>query len=316
MKRKVILFGTLAIATVSLVSCGNDENVMPEAGGSKAEFSASINGTAKTRAFDRTWNKGDAIGIYGTSGGKAYANVCYTTAEGNGYFAPKGDPIYYQDNSEVTFTGYYPWTDLQGATSVTADTRLQASHKQFDFLWAQAKGSKAAPNVAFTFHHQMAKLVLTVKKGADVSFGEVKEAVLGLEGFRHEGSFDVATGTAGATGNEGEMWQFANSGETTWNAPQQQDASAETVSYTLIFFPQAFDAPLEFAATLEGRQTFSAALDFTAANGSAGDKDAKNQWVAGRQYNLGVTLHKTGITVDGCTIAPWNEAEAGNVDAQ
>lgn len=302
----------MAGLALSLAACGNDEQAGTD---TAAGFTASIGAERNTRAAGTAWDKGDAIGIYGTSGGNAYANVCYTTAEGNGDFAPKGDPIYYQDDSEVTFTGYYPWTDLQGTTSVTADTWLQASQKQFDFLWAHAKGSKAAPNVAFTFHHQMAKLVLTVKKGADVSFDEVKEAVLGLEGFRHEGSFDVATGTAGATGNEGVMWQFANSGETTWNAPLQQDASAETVSYTLIFFPQEFDAPLPFYATLKGRQSFSAALDFSAANEAAGGLK-KNRWVAGRQYNLGVTLHKTGITVDGCTIAPWNEAEAGNVDAQ
>ena len=27
----------------------------------------------------------------------------------------------------------------------------------------------------------------------------------------------------------------------------------------------------------------------------------------GRRYNLTVTLHKTGITLDNCTIMPWDE---------
>ena len=31
---------------------------------------------------------------------------------------------------------------------------------------------------------------------------------------------------------------------------------------------------------------------------------------------MGIVLNKTGITVEGCTIAPWEEVNGGNVDAQ
>ena len=149
-----------------------------------------------------------------------------------------------------------------------------------------------------------------------MGYDEVKNAVLSLEGFKREGSFDVITGETEATGNPGVMWTFANNaGNAAYNAPFVADATAGTVAYTLILFPQAFDAPLPFSAELTGAQTFSAVLDFTAANRNAGDTAPKNEWVAGRQYNLSVTLHKTSLTVDGCTIAPWNEANGGNVNA-
>ncbi|MGN0299758.1 MAG: fimbrillin family protein [Lachnospiraceae bacterium] len=69
---------------------------------------------------------------------------------------------------------------------MSADTRVQSGQKAFDFLWAQATGSKANPNVAFTFAHKMAKVVITVKKGADVSFEEVKTVKLSLNGFLHD----------------------------------------------------------------------------------------------------------------------------------
>ena len=111
-------------------------------------------------------------------------------------------------------------------------------------------------------------------------------------------------------------WTFAgNTSETGYNAPLSKDDAAETVSYTLILFPQEFSSPLPITATLTSMQSFSATLDFTAANVDAGDTDAKNEWVAGRQYNLSVTLHKTDITVDGCTIQGWDEANGGNVNA-
>ena len=216
----------------------------------------------------------------------------------------------------MTFTAYYPWTNLAAdATTITADTRAQASQSDFDFLWAQQTGSKASPNVQFVFTHKMTKLVLTIRKGDGVSFQEVQDAVLSLRGFKYNGTFNVTDGTATATGdNLTADWTFAgNSTETGYNAPLSKDDAAETVSYTLILFPQEFSSPLPITATLTGMQSFSATLDFTAANVDAGDTDAKNEWVAGRQYNLSVTLHKTGITVNDSTIQGWEEADGDDV---
>lgn len=163
----------------------------------------------------------------------------------------------------------------------------------------------------------MAKVVLTIKCGADVSYEEVKDAVLTLDGFKHQGSFNVTTGTAEATGNESVMWLFAGNAEADVknNAPFSNDDEKQTVSYTLIFFPQTFDAALPFTAELTGKQSFTAGLDFTGANAKV-DEVAKNEWVAGRQYNMGVVLNKTGITVEGCTISPWEEVDGGDIDAQ
>ncbi len=309
----------LGAAALAFAACSNEEEAMVTDGPVAAQVTASIGAERNTRAAGTAWDKGDAIGISGTTGDKTYTNVQYTTT-GGGLFTVV-DPvqaIYYQTDDEATFTAYYPWEALaDGATTISADTWAQADQKKFDFLWARAKGKKAAPNVAFTFAHKMAKVVLTIKKGADVSYDEVKEAVLSLEGFKHEGTFDVTNGYASATGNSSVMWEFANSADNpAWNTPTiVRDDEKQTVSYTLLFFPQEFDVPLPFSATLKGSQSFSAALDFSAANEAAGGLK-KNRWVSGRQYNLSVTLHKTGITVDGCTIAPWNEADGGNVDAE
>lgn len=320
MRAKTILMATLAAAV--LTACNNDENNVIDTGSSQATFTAAIDGQVNTRAYDRTWEAGDAIGISGISGGITYTNVQYITdsdgTSGNFTVGTQGNEIYYQDDNPVTFTAYYPWANLAAdATTITADTRAQASQSDFDFLWSRQTGSKASPNVQFIFAHKMAKLVLTFRKGDGVSYREVQDAVLSLGGFKNNGSFNVTNGTATATGdNLTADWTFAgNSTETGYNAPLSKDDAAETVSYTLILFPQEFSSPLPITATLTGMQSFSATLDFTAANVDAGDTDAKNEWVAGRQYNLSVTLHKTDITVDGCTIQGWDEANGGNVNA-
>lgn len=317
MRTKTFLLGAFAI--IMLTACSNDENGVIDSPVSKAAFSATIDGPV-TRAFNQTWDPGDAIGISGTSGTKAYTNVAYqTTGNGNFTVVTDGKEIYYQDNQPVMFTAYYPWNDLQGKTFIDADTWLQADQKTFDFLWAQAPGSKADPTVAFTFSHRMAKVVLTIKTGADVSLDEVKAAVMSLGGFKHTGKFDVVNeGKAEATDNGTGLWQFShNTGENgKYNAPMTVEENAKTVSYTLIMFPQAFGKALPITATLPDKQTFEAELDFTAANEHAGDTNPQNEWVAGRQYNLSITLHKTDIEVKGCTIEEWKPADGGNVDAE
>ena len=319
MRAKAIFMATLAAAV--LTACNNDENNVIDTGSSQATFTAAIDGQVNTRAYDRTWEAGDAIGISGISGGITYTNVQYVTdSEGtNGNFRVEtsGNEIYYQDDNPVTFTAYYPWANLaSGVTTITADTRAQASQSDFNFLWSRQTGSKASPNVQFLFAHKMAKLVLTIQKGNDVSYQEVQDAVLSLGGFKYSGTFNVTDGTTSTADDLATGWTFAgNTSETGYNAPLSKDDTGETVSYTLILFPQEFSSPLPITATLTGMQSFSATLDFTAANVDAGDTDAKNEWVAGRQYNLSVTLHKTDITVDGCTIQGWDEADGGNVNA-
>lgn len=309
MRKETFLVCSLAFAT--LVSCSSDEAMSPEVGNGKVEFCATINGQPLSRAYDRTWEVDDHIGISCVSGEKNYANVDYKHSGGGNFaVATPGEEIYYQTADEVTFTAYYPWNDLQEATTNTADTWIQSKQKQFDFLHATATGKKAQPNVAFAFNHKMTKLVLTVKKGADVSFEEVNAAKLMLDGFKHEGVFDIATGEAKATGYESTMWEFAGNSEEKYNAPKTENAD-ESVTYTLILFPQTFTDKLPFTATLTGKQSFTADLDFTAANSDTG----KNEWVAGRQYNMSVTLHKTAITVEGCTIVGWEEKPGGNFDA-
>ena len=318
MKKYLILSAALLLA---MTACNNGE----EATGNSAEdtpvsFTASIAGQQTSRAFNQTWEKGDKIGISGTSGTVAYTNVAYETKNGDGNFAivEGGTRIYYQTTDPVTFTAYYPQTTLaDGVTTISADTREQSAQNNFDFLWAQGTGRKSAKNVAFSFTHRMAKLALTIKAGAGVSYEEVKAAKLMLSDYLYKGTFDITTGTAIAEAETtAEYKQFANNteAEAAYNAPSIIDEEGKTVTYSLILFPQGFTTKsMTFGAELA--QTLSVSLDFTTANTAAGDSDAKNELIAGRQYNLSIMLNKTEATVTGCTISKWEEADGGEFSA-
>lgn len=307
------------MAVVFIASCTNDENGCENSDNGQAEFSATINGT-ETRAVNAQWEANDLIGISGASASKVYSNIAYKTASANGNFSvvTSGTEIYYLDDNAVNFTSYYPRTDLAaGETIIDADTKKQSDQKSFDFLFAKGTGSKASPAVAFAFSHKMAKLALTIKKGANVSYDEVKKAVLTLEGFKAQGTFNTADGTTATNNNETTLWDFANNtNDSAFNAPLTKDDAKETVTYSLIVFPQEFSKSLPIYAKLTGAQTFGATLDFTVANRNAGDNTPKNNWVAGRQYNLSVTLNGTGLSVNGCDISDWTQANGGNYNAE
>ncbi|MDE7118796.1 MAG: fimbrillin family protein [Bacteroidaceae bacterium] len=295
-----------ALAIMTLAGCSNEDTDTEVTNRQDTpDFTATI-ADVQTRAFDQSWESGDEIGISGAN----RTNVCYHTESGNGNFAVKkyGDQIYFQHDGATAFTAYYPWNNLNGgATTIEADTRAQANQKRFDFLWAQASGKKEFPKVAFTFAHKMAKVSLTVKPGNGMSYDEAKKARLSLNGFRHTGSFNVTDGNT--TVKDGsEAWTFTN-------FAHFNDAE-RTVTFSFIFFPQTLNK-LEFLAELElagsNMHSLRAEIDFTAANREKDGPAAKNEWVAGRQYNLSVTLNKTDITEVECAINPWNEVKGDEI---
>lgn len=303
-----------ALALITLSGCSNLDNELDtEVRKDYPDFTASIVGV-ESRAYDYTWESADEIGISGAN----RINVRYVTTGGDGSFKVKtaDEQIYFQDEGETLFTAYYPWNELVGSSSkINADTKEQSQHKQksLDFLWAKASGKKDSPNVNFVFAHRMVKLSLTVKPGNGMSFDEVKAASLSLGGFRHTGSFDTADGIASVDAGESvNKWTFTGG-----IAPVAISDADKTATYSFIFFPQKFDNPLELMAELDlpgdTGYTLRANIDFTSANSKKDNAAARNEWVASRQYNLNLTLHKTAITLNECVITPWNVVNGDDI---
>lgn len=303
---KNIINGALAILTLAACSSDVDRPDKTEMTDCP-DFTAYI-GDATSRAVDNRWEAADEIGISGAE----RTNVCYLTEDGNGVFTVKtsGDQIYFPNDNETTFTAYYPWSVGIGANSVIdTDTRQQTRQKSFDFLWARASGKKSQPSVAFNFAHKMVKLVLTVKTGNGMSFDEAKTAILSMEGYGHAGMFDVSNGIAAIDGDAAkEKWVFAGADKNV----SYITTGENSLVCSLILFPQVLEAPLTFSADFSSH-SLMAKVDFTSANSTQDGTDARNEWVAGRQYNLTLTLHKTEITLENCTITPWTVIEGDDI---
>lgn len=297
----------MTVALLScLAACSNDEAEQINKGQDNAAlFTGSIE-KIQSRAYDQTWDSNDRIGISGTSGDETYTNICYFH-KGDNTFEADNKKIYYQNNESVIFTAYYPWDEsLTASTTITADTHNQIDQKKFDYLYATAQGDKRTP-VNFVFDHKMAKLVLIVKAGADVTYSDVENAVCSLANFLHQGTFDRTSGATVPTGDASARWTFANNtANVNYNTPTIEKKKADgAIVYTLILFPQTFPSAngnLSFTATTDGNG-FSADIDFSRVSGNGGENALK----AGKQYNITINLNKTSVSVGESTISPWEE---------
>lgn len=271
-------FLTIILAVTLLTACSSDETGMLD-GARQATFSARI-GNGASRASGTEWTVGDAIGISGVSGSKTYSNVEYSTGVADGNFAPVGDAIYYYDSDPVTFTAYYPYTADGGI--ISASTVDQSVKSSFDFLWAQASGSNATPDVHFTFAHRMAQINIVFTNGNDV---DLSDLTFSIDGLVLDGTFDTATGEAKAA---------ENSTAASLTSTLTTDSKA-----SLIVFPQTADN-LTVTANAEG-QTYKCVFSLGTLN-------------SGSNYNVSIAVSKNEMTVTDCTIIPWGDG--GNVNAE
>lgn len=313
-------FFIIATVATMLAACSNDENEINN-GPVEARITAGIDGPA-TRAIDQSWSLGNTIGVMVKTAANSdmvtlYRNVKYTVgaAGTSGTFtAATGKGIFFQDASEeVTFAAYSPYqasadaATLPGSngTVIGVNTKTQidqAMQETFDYLFASgATASKKAPTVEFSgehnFKHQMARLILVLKTSETDGFtaDQVFNGTYKLGGLKHDGTFNVTNGTATATGGEVSDWNITSNYKEDGNP-------ANTRTYTMILYPQNTGKALAFSATIAD-QTYTN----TTAIHPALD--------AGTSYTYTITMKKTGLTVSGCTINPWNPGIGGSGDA-
>ena len=277
-----------------LTACSNEDmtdNLLQEP--VEARVSASI-GSMATRAYDTTWENGDAIGIIG--GG--YTDIRYVHSNGSWTVDDASGPIFFQTPDKVNFTAYYP----QGAE--TADITITAGQQstvpdeqtgftpqsQIDFLYGTGTGGVSTDcKIDFSFTHRMSRLVLNFIAGSDVDLADLSEYT--LSGLSMTGSFNTATGDAKATDTASDL---------------TMDATGITSS-SLILFPQAVtEATLKVVL---GGQNYTATLTFPKANAVQGLE-------SGYSYTYNVTIKKDGLIVSKADINEWGEGGEFSINAE
>ena len=311
----------MAAAILTLAACNNDEEFTDNSPAA-AEITAGVSSPA-TRAIDDQW-EADEIGVMVTDAPTSnmeelYKNVKYTTTSQTtsaNFTAAEGEGIFFQDASEtVTFAAYAPYQPseadaLPGTNGVifrsTETQSTRESQKAFDYIFASgAISSRANTTVSFTgsnaFAHKMARLIIVLNTSTTDGFSaeEVKNGAYTLEGLNHSGTFNVTTGEAKADGTPApaEGWSLTDHSLGTY------DDTQKTKTFSSILYPQTYTS-LTIRAVIAG-QTYTAALD----------EIEDNTLVSGYSYTYTVTVKKTGLKVESCTIIPWTEGGSYNGDA-
>ena len=283
MKTRFFAFAALAL---TLAACNNDNENLND-GPVAAQFIADITPATRVNSGGTDWTDGDRIGITGAG----FINIPYVRESGQ--FVPEDKTIYFNDTETRTFNAYYPYQSDGGTVSVS--TAADKQGPGIDFLFASgATGNTHNPTVSFTgdhaFHHRMSLIKFTFKAGDGLIFNETEPAGYTLEGLKHEGTFDTATGTTAVT-------EAAES-------PITMQLGGATTSQVIIL-PQGVTTSLDLTVSFNG-------LDYTTTLPNPSKPEA-NQFSAGYAYTYNITLSNKGITVEEPEITPWEPGDSNNV---
>lgn len=288
MKTRFFAFAALAL---TLAACNNDNENLND-GPVAAKFTADIYESVSTRVNqDGTdWTDGDCIGITGAG----FINIPYVRESGQ--FVPEDKTIYFNDTETKTFNAYYPYQSDGG--TVTVSTAADKQGTGIDFLFASgATGNTHNPTVSFTgdhaFHHCMSLIKFTFKAGDGLSFNETEPAGYTLEGLKHEGTFDTATGTTAVTAAS--------------ESPITMQLGGATTSQVIIL-PQEVTSSLNLKVSYNG-QSYNAQLKLPAT-------PTANFYTAGYAYTYIVTLNNKDIEVSDPTINPWESGDSNDASAE
>lgn len=290
MKTRFFAFAALAL---TLAACNNDNENLND-GPVAAQFIADITPATRVNSEGTDWTDGDRIGVTGAG----FTNVPYKRE--NGKFVTDGTVIYFDDTETHTFHAYYPY-QAEGGT-VTVSTAADKQGTGIDFLFASgATGDTHNPEVSFTdktdkggpdnsFQHCMSLIKFTFKAGDGIIFNGMEPADYTLDGLKHEGTFDTATGTTAVT-------EAAES-------PITMQLGGATTSQVIIL-PQEVNSSLELKVSFNG-------LDYTTTLPNPSKPEA-NLFSAGYAYTYNITLNNNGITVEEPEITPWEPGDSNNV---
>ena len=210
----------------------------------------------------------------------------------NGKFVTDGTTIYFNDTETHTFHAYYPY-QADGGT-VTVSTAADKQGTGIDFLFASgATGDTHNPTVSFTgdhaFHHCMSLIKFTFKAGDGLIFNETEPAGYTLEGLKHEGTFDTATGTTAVTAAS--------------ESPITMQLGGATTSQVIILPQEVTTSPGLSVAYND--ETYTTTLP----------QPSTGKFDTGYAYTYTITLNNQSITVESPEITPWKAGDSNDASA-
>lgn len=294
MKKQAFICALLA--TVLLPGCSEDGENTPQPTDGRVALEATSGIRMNTRAYDKTWEAGDAIGIYMLNGDAAdgNGNRKYTTArkaENGSFEAAEGQTLYLPVNgTKRDFVAYYPYREtLADGNVYTVDVSHQTPQKDIDLMGAaKVTGKdKLNPKVAFVFTHKLVKLDITIKAdGTSLTDAELAGTTVSISNQQTAATYNVVTG--------GEATVTAG-------AAKEIDLHTDGLKAEGIVLPAASteDMVLTFTVPKLDNQKFS---------WSVNSATKSKEFEAGSKYLYTITIGKAGVEVSS-KVEDWT---AGN----
>ena len=287
-------FSAVALATLLLTACQNDEETMQ----TDTRVALQVTSGIQTRAYDDQWEENDGIGIFGSTQGdaptQAYSNVRYVTKSGNGTFTPDGTTIYLPtDDSYLDFVAYYPHTTSLTADGIYAvDVTNQSIQKDIDLMAAsKLSANRTDPTVAFNFEHKLSKIVFNFTAGVGMDENELAGMKVQLTNQQTKALFDV-------TKPDGEVVVGTNTPATLTLNTTDDGTSSEGI----VLPSENFNNMTLHLELADGGSFFNWDLN----NSQNADK-----FEAGKKYVYDITVNRLGLGVT-ATITDWTPGNGEN----
>lgn len=314
MKKKSLLYFAAALA-IGLGACQNDDGVDMDR---PIALNFSTDGVV-TRATiaetGETFEAGDRVGVYLSTGNtEAVSAIGTGAAVDNEPFAKQSGgawsgTLYWQNISQWhTFHAYYPYdaalnssTATAKAVAVVADQHKDsgAGYKAADYLWGVSAPTRATNNsLTVQLEHRMARIVIHLSPGADMTDAEVDELAPTLEivggTIPATGSMDVTDGTIAASAGQ-------DAQKLTTITPYRTGDDGEYTYFAILLPGSSFGHGDTFVRLVAPDNTTYYAYTLN----TTSDLTLES----GRQYIFTLTANKAGINLDQFSIKGWQTGE-------
>lgn len=293
------------LAAVLLPGCSEDRENTPHPTDGRVALEATSGIRMNTRAYDKTWEAGDAIGIYmldgtATDGNGNHKYTTAETAETGSFTAAEGQTLYFPVNGDTRdFAAYYPYREtLTEGNVYTVDVKKQTPQKDIDLMGAAkvTDKDKLNPKVAFVFTHKLVKLAITLKAdGTSLTDADLAGTTVSLSNQQTAATYNVVTG-----------------GEAVVTAGTPADIALHTNGLKAegIVLPAASTAGMVLTFTVPN-------LDHQKFSWNVNSAAQSKAFVAGSKYLYTITISKVGVEVSS-TVEDWTpgngEGETGDAE--
>lgn len=286
------IIGGVLLSVLLLCACDEAENPVRD-NSVEVKVSSEIVAMTGEGAADGQWNANDAIGLFMVKAGKGIvvnmvSNQRFVTP-GDGSFDPAPGRVTFPISGEkVDFFAYAPYRDLVYDFIYPVALGDQSTAPAAPLMYAdRVRGKDAsAPQVKFSFRHQLAKIILKVSAGEGIP--SLDGLTIRIKGLDTEAEFDLLEGTLGVKHSVADILPSRGEGDT-YQAlllPMEMDLSAEHV--------------VDF--TVPGNTyTWNMSEDITRIEKA-------------KIYEFDIAVNRSGISVSG-TITDWMDTDWEDVSA-